>query len=247
MLCCALALPLSSGPALAQATPIELEQTAVVSTSVIEQNTIDRFASLSTRVGQEQIRDLNALDLSSALRRTPGVVVSRFNPVGSFGGAEGGAVYIRGLGASRPGSEIKTYIDGIPFYMGVWGHPLLDLLPINGMAAIDVYKGPQPQRFGNTFAAIDLTPKSAGAEDGQRGGRALLRKGAQGWRVVLCAGDSLLDARTLRSAGLNESEAERLSQATRSSEQGLPAERVRQFALFQGVVKAATDAAHGNH
>ena len=44
------------------------------------------------------------------------------------GGDEGGAVYVRGLGASRPGSEIKTYVDGIPFYMGVWNHALLDLL-----------------------------------------------------------------------------------------------------------------------
>lgn len=68
---------------------------------------------------------------------------------------------MRGLGASRPGSEIKTYIDGIPFYMGVWNHPLLDLIPVNGIDRITVYKGPQPQTFGNTFAAIDVSPKRA--------------------------------------------------------------------------------------
>ncbi|WAC45265.1 TonB-dependent receptor [Pseudomonas sp. SL4(2022)] len=136
---------------------------------MIDANHVDAFGSLSTVVGQQQIRDLNALDLSSALRRTPGVTVSRFNPVGAFGGAEGGAVYIRGLGASRPGSEIKTYIDGIPFYMPVWNHPLLDLLPINGMQSIGVYKGPQPQKFGNTFAAIDLTPQVAAVGDNQHG------------------------------------------------------------------------------
>ncbi|MDO9102768.1 MAG: hypothetical protein Q7J20_10995 [Candidatus Nitrotoga sp.] len=45
---------------------------------------------------------------------------SPVNPVGSFSGNEGGGVYIRGMGASRPGSEIKTYIDGMPFYMGVY-------------------------------------------------------------------------------------------------------------------------------
>ena len=70
-------------------------------------------------------------------------------------------MFIRGQGASRPGSEIKTYIDGVPFYMGVWNHPLLDLLPVNGMERISVYKSPQPQSFGNTFGAIDLTPKRA--------------------------------------------------------------------------------------
>ncbi|MCP6082478.1 Plug domain-containing protein, partial [Klebsiella pneumoniae] len=98
-----------------------------------------------------------------------GVTVSRFNPVGAFGGAEGGAVYIRGMGASRPGSEIKTYIGGVPFYMPVWNHPLLDLLPIHGMQSITVYKGPQPQRFGNTFAAIDLAPRLAGPGDNHHG------------------------------------------------------------------------------
>lgn len=168
-LCCAAALALSSGATLAETNTIELAETSIVGTSVIDQNNVDSFGSLTTVVGQEQIRDLNALDLSSALRRTPGVVVSRFNPVGSFGGAEGGAVYIRGMGASRPGSEIKTYIDGVPFYMGVWGHPLLDLLPINAMQSITVYKGPQPQKFGNTFAAIDLTPKVAEQGDNHHG------------------------------------------------------------------------------
>mgnify|MGYP000308265566 CR=1 FL=1 len=36
------------------------------------------------------------------------------------GGDQGGAVFIRGMGTSRPGSEIKTYVDGVPFYMPVW-------------------------------------------------------------------------------------------------------------------------------
>jgi iron complex outermembrane receptor protein len=138
-----------------------LSSVDVVGSPIIEANAVDGFASLSTVVTDAQVRDLNALDLSSALRRTPGVTISRFNPVGSFGGEEGGSVNIRGMGASRPGSEIKTYIDGIPLYMGVWNHPLLDLIPINGMERITVYKGPQPQLFGNTFGAIDLTPKQS--------------------------------------------------------------------------------------
>lgn len=140
----------------------------VVTGSIIDGNVSDDFGSYRTIVTDEQVRDLNALDLSSALRRTPGVTVSRFNTVGSFGGDEGGAIYIRGFGASRPGSEIKTYIEGVPFYMGVWSHPLLDLLPVNGMERITVYKGPQPQMFGNTFAAVDLTTRRA-REEGTEG------------------------------------------------------------------------------
>jgi len=72
------------------------------------------------------------------------------------------------MGVSRPGSEIKTYIDDIPFYMGVWGHPLLDLLPVNGMQSITVYKSPQPQINGNNFASINLETKRA-TEDGIHG------------------------------------------------------------------------------
>lgn len=162
---CAATLP--AGLALAQGTAAPgagAQRIEVIGSPIVEQQRVDAFGVLTTEVGEVQIRDLNALDLSSALRRTPGVAVSRFNPVGSFGGDEGGAVYIRGLGASRPGSEIKTYVDGIPFYTGAWNHALLDLLPVQGMERISVHKGPQPQQFGNTFAAIDLAPRRARSE-----------------------------------------------------------------------------------
>jgi iron complex outermembrane receptor protein len=49
--------------------------------------------------------------------------------------------------------------------MGVWNHPLLDLLPVNGMQSITVYKSPQPQINGNNFASINLETKRA-IEDG---------------------------------------------------------------------------------
>lgn len=150
-----------AGTVMAQATATAPQVVTVTGTPVIEANRSDAFGSIATEVGESQLRDLNALDLSAALRRTPGVAVSRFNPVGSFGGDEGGSVYVRGLGASRPGSEIKTFVDGIPFYMGVWDHSLLDLLPIGGMSSIAVHKAPQPQHYGNTFAAIDLAPRVA--------------------------------------------------------------------------------------
>jgi len=150
--------------AMAEEPPTELESNEVVARPIIEDNHLDTFSDLSAVTGEEQIRDQNAVDLASALRRTPGVQITRFNPVGSFGGNEGGGVFIRGMGHSRPGSEIKTYVDDIPFYMGVWGHPLLDLLPINGMQSITTYKSPQPYINGNNFASINLTSKRAKEE-----------------------------------------------------------------------------------
>jgi iron complex outermembrane receptor protein len=159
----ALVLAFSCSSAFAQQADVRLGTVQVVAPPIIEGNTFDAFGGQTTIVSDEQINDLNANDLTTALRRVPGVTISRFNPVGNFGGGEGGAVFIRGLGASRPGSEIKTFIDGVPFFMGVWNHPLLDLLPVNGMAAIDVRKGPQPWVVGNTFASINLTTQSAPA------------------------------------------------------------------------------------
>lgn len=160
---------LFSGFAMAQSTipapSTTLPPIVVTTNPIVDRIRIDPFSSTSAVVTQSQLRDQNAFDLTTALRRTPGVQISRYNPVGSFGGDQGGAVFIRGMGVSRPGSEIKTYIDGVPFYMGVWNHPLLDMLPVNGMQSITVYKSPQPQINGNNFASINLETKRA-TEDG---------------------------------------------------------------------------------
>ncbi len=130
---------------------------------------IDKFSSTSAVITDETIRDLHAADLASALRNTPGTQISRYNPVGSYGGAEGGSVFIRGMGLSRPGSEIKTYIDNVPMYMPIWNHALLDLLPVNGMKDITIYKSAQPQVSGNNFASINMNTKTAGPGNGVSG------------------------------------------------------------------------------
>ena len=156
----ALLLPWYSADAADEsAEPVTLDEIEVVATPIIEGNEVDDYAAEKTTVGEQQIEDLNAQDLGTALRTTPGVTISRFNPIGSFGGGEGGAVFIRGFGSSRPGSEIKMYVDGVPMYMSVWNHPLLDLITIDPAQAIEVYKSPQPEEFGNAFAAINLVPK----------------------------------------------------------------------------------------
>lgn len=169
----ALSVTILLAPVLALAADPTASLDAVVVTArpVIEDIQLDNYSATSAIVTTMQLRDQNAVDLASALRRTPGVQISRYNPVGGHGGDQGGAVFIRGMGVSRPGSEIKTYIDGIPVYMGVWSHPLLDLLPVNGMQSITVYKSPQPQINGNNFASINLDTKGAPATGIHGGGR----------------------------------------------------------------------------
>lgn len=141
-----------------------LAPVVVTARPVVEDVNLDSFSAGSAVITQDQLRDQNAVDLASALRRTPGVQISRYNPVGAFGGDQGGAVFIRGMGVSRPGSEIKTYIDSVPFYMGLWSHPLLDLLPVNSMQSVTVYKSPQLHINGNNFASVNLQTQRASQE-----------------------------------------------------------------------------------
>ncbi|WP_321492084.1 TonB-dependent receptor domain-containing protein [uncultured Desulfobacter sp.] len=136
-----------------------LEELTITDRPIIQGNQTDIYGSTKTIITQEQIDDLNAQDLETALRMTPGVSMSRYNPVGSFGGGDGGGVFIRGMGSSRPGAEIKTMVDGVPMFMSVWNHPLLDLMPIDSSQAIEVYKSPQPQYFGNAVGLVNIVPK----------------------------------------------------------------------------------------
>ncbi|MEN6439203.1 MAG: TonB-dependent receptor plug domain-containing protein [Syntrophobacter sp.] len=143
-----------------------MEEVVVVAPPVIEGNQVNRLGSQVTTVTEKQIEDLNAQDFASALRQTPGVVVSHHNPIGSFGGGEGGAIFIRGKGISRPGAEVQILIDGIPKFVGVWTHPVLDVLSVDIVDKMEVYKGAQPVLFGNmAFGAVDIATKRI-REDG---------------------------------------------------------------------------------
>ncbi len=138
----------------------QLPEVEVVSTPIVEDIRITNDAVQITTVSEKQIESLNALDLLSALRRVPGVTISRFNLVGSYGGAAGGAIYLRGMGAERPGAEIQTLIDGRPVFQGIFTHPLMDLLGVDNIDRIDIYKSPQPVSFGNmSYGVVNIITK----------------------------------------------------------------------------------------
>jgi iron complex outermembrane receptor protein len=137
-----------------------LNPVRVVGNPIIEGTVVSRYGTEATVVSQSQIEDMNAQDITSALRRTPGVTISRYNPVGSFGGGQGGGVFVRGSGSSRPGGELQIFYDGIPRINPIFSHPLLDIISIDPAASVQVYKSPQPQSFGNAHAAVDVQTKS---------------------------------------------------------------------------------------
>ncbi len=183
---------LASGANALENPTATLAPVTVTAAPIVEDNQIDKFSAATTRVTDAQIRDLGALSLPDALKMTPGVQVSLYETVGNFAGNQGGSVYVRGMGTSRPGSEIKTYLDGLPVYMGLWNHPLMDLLPLNAVKTIEINKGPQPQVSGNNLSAINLqtiTPEEAGIHGG---GSATV--GSHGTRTLQATLTGKLDA-----------------------------------------------------
>jgi iron complex outermembrane receptor protein len=168
--CALMALAGMGGAAFAAetaATETRLKEEVVVAPPVIEGNQVTRYGGTKTIVGADQVNDLNAQDVTNALRTTPGVTISRYDAIGSFGGGEGGAVFIRGLGAGRPGGEIKTTIDGVNLGNPVFNHGLMDLMPIDPAGRVEVIKGVQPTEQGSGFGGVNIVPKRM-TEDGYK-------------------------------------------------------------------------------
>jgi iron complex outermembrane receptor protein len=128
----------------------------VTATPVTQDETVSTDGADSVWVSRDQLTLLNAQDLPTALRQVPGLTISRYSPIGSYGGAQGGSVYIRGMGTARPGGEIRMYTDGAPRGSGLWSHPLMDALPIDFAESVTVQKSPHPARCSDAFGAVDV-------------------------------------------------------------------------------------------
>ena len=107
------ALPLIAAWGATNAVSV-LPTVTVVATPITQEESVAKDGADSTTVSRDQLAQLNAQDLQTALRQVPGVTVSRYAPVGSYGGAQGGSVYVRGMGTARPGGEVRMYTDGVP-------------------------------------------------------------------------------------------------------------------------------------
>ena len=87
----------------------------------------------------------------------------------------------------------------------------------------------------------------AGWTQGQRGGRALLRKNNASWQVVLCSGDPLRQAPALTEAGVPEEVANRLAANLAAAERLTDPARVRLFSTFEGVVRMDGESSGAHH
>jgi len=145
--------------ALTAAGAQEAEPLLVTAPPLLEENLVTPFGGSVAVVGRGQMDNAGAQDLQAALRRLPGVSISRYSLLGAFGGADGGSIYLRGRGTGRPGSDIMVYNDGVPRVVGVWDHPLMDAVAVDHAERIAVYKGPQPTENSGTFGAVDITSR----------------------------------------------------------------------------------------
>ena len=108
--------------------------------------------------------------------------------------------------------------------------------------------------FEKPNAPLAVTPISvegdfavAGWIQGGRGGRALLQKDKDQWFIAICGGSGLTQADVLKSIGMTNDAAARLSAAVVASEAKLGADRRKLFDGFEGMVKVDQAAGNADH
>ena len=123
----------------------------------------------------------------------------------------------------------------------------------DGQAIIHVLK----KQFDKPKSPLTVTPVAvegdwavAGWLQDVRGGRALLNKQHGQWVIVVCGGDGLLQPDTLSQTGMKADSAHKLAMKLQAAESRLPAETLKKFASFEGMLRVdggAHGVGHGSH
>ncbi|MDR3175174.1 MAG: TonB-dependent receptor [Desulfovibrio sp.] len=120
-------------------------------------------APVTTRLGtqfnvvtEERIRRQGSLDFYDALRNVPGVMYQKKNVIG---GQTGASLYIRGRGASHPSPDLSIFFDDVPRSGLLYGQALADGIPVYALGGMEVYKYPQPSRFGSGYGMVNFVPR----------------------------------------------------------------------------------------
>lgn len=95
--------------------------------------------------------------------------------------------------------------------------------------------------------AVQADHAVASWAQGERGGRALLRRHGPAWQIVLCAGDGLKQAAGLREAGLKPAEAQALADRLARLEVRLSQAQRERFGRFEGQVHMDAAGHHPPH
>jgi iron complex outermembrane receptor protein len=115
-----------------------------------------RFGAQFNVVTEERIALQNSLDFYDALRNVPGVMFQKKNIIG---GQTSHSLYMRGRGAGHPSPDLSILFDDVPRFGALFGQALADGVPVYALGGMEIYKYPQPSRFGSGYGMINFIPK----------------------------------------------------------------------------------------
>ncbi|MDR1489450.1 MAG: TonB-dependent receptor plug domain-containing protein [Desulfovibrio sp.] len=115
-----------------------------------------RFGTQFNVVTEEQIRRQGSLDFYDALRNVPGVMYQKKNIIG---GQTSHSLYIRGRGAGHPSPDLSIFFDDVPRSGLLYGQALADGIPVYALGGMEIYKYPQPSRFGTGYGMVNFVPR----------------------------------------------------------------------------------------
>lgn len=112
--------------------------------------------------------------------------------------------------------------------------------PADPMAAIPLVMKALFETEGNPLAVEPVIVSGdwalAGWIQGEKGGRALMKKGDKGWAIHLCSGASLKDQATLEQIGIPTAEAKTIAEQNAAAEAALGADKIALFDSFEGTM-----------
>ncbi len=104
-------------------------------------------ASISV-VTSKELKSSGQISLLDALsERVPDLFVAQRGVIGYGINSQAGTVTIRGLGGS-PNTQVLVLIDGVPQFMGLFGHPLPDSYLSEDAERVEVIRGPASVLYG---------------------------------------------------------------------------------------------------
>src|SRR5690606_20613662 len=135
----------STAPEAAPTAPDATELDRVVVTANKRQENIREVATAITRIGEQQLENLNATQMADYASYVPGLQMQSSGTPGQV------QVSMRGIAAMSPGSTVGTYVDETPvgsnsLYQQATLYQL-DLLPYD-IESIEVLRGPQGTLYG---------------------------------------------------------------------------------------------------
>jgi len=120
---------------------------------VVEEGSLTRgvneFGQSSTVFSGSAVEASAASNVADILERVSGIYIEKAGALNFTAGSSGTSVLkIRGIG-SLPNSGILAVVDDRPLFMGLFKHPMFDMLPLDYAERVEVIKGPSGVLFGN--------------------------------------------------------------------------------------------------